>query len=93
MAHLIYSRPSIKKKLKNIAQAGVLKRGEGVGIRLLECVLNHYPVGTKFCLLTRDFNQSAQKLYLKFGFQPMSLAQVISLGYGEQYCGFTYQTS
>ena len=50
----------VEKTLNNspivyIAQAGVLEQGKGIGRRLMECVLSHYPAGTKFYIGTRNF--------------------------------------
>jgi hypothetical protein len=61
-----------------LAQVAVLNRRHGIGYRLLKCVVNRYAIGTKF--------------YLKFGFQAMPPEQIPSFGYGEQYCGFVYES-
>lgn len=74
-----------------IAQAGVDARGQGLGRRLMECVLAHYPAGTEFFILTRVFNTAAKTLYEKrLGFKAISEAQVRQLGYDERYCGFNH---
>jgi len=77
-----------------IAQAGVLNRGQGIGRRLMECVLSHYPAGTEFYILTRVFNTEAKNLYEKrLGFLPIGESQIKQLGYDNRYCGFKHTTS
>lgn len=77
-----------------IAQAGVSRQGQSIGRRLMECVLSHYPAGTKFNILTRVFNSDAVTLYHKrLDFQPMEKNEIEQLGYNERYCGFQHTTT
>lgn len=77
-----------------IAQAGVQSRGTGIGRHLMECVLTHYPAGTKFYILTRVFNTDAKVLYEnRLGFSPIEEEEIRALGYDERYCGFKHTTS
>lgn len=77
-----------------IAQAGVINRSKGVGRRLMECVLSHYPAGTHFNILTRVFNTEAKTLYeQRLHFSPIGEEEVRQLGYDKRYCGFEHTTS
>lgn len=77
-----------------IAQIGVTNRSCGIGTRLMECVLSHYPGNTHFKILTRAFNTEAKSLYQdKMNFSPFSQEEVHQLGYDNKYCGFKYTTS
>ena len=77
-----------------IAQAGVINRSTGVGRRLMECVLSHYPGGMHFKILTRVFNTEAKSLYQdRLLFSPMREEEVSHLGYDNRYCGFEHTTS
>ncbi len=77
-----------------IAQAAVAHRSAGIGKRLMECVLSHYPENTHFKILTRVFNDNAQKLYHeKLHFSPIEIEAIKQLGYDERYCGFEHTTS
>lgn len=81
------------KRVVYIAQMGVTKQGKGIGRRLMECVLTHYPSGTEFYVLTRVFNTEAKILYQnKFGFQPIQEEEIRQLGYDARYCGFKHTT-
>lgn len=87
--HVVDGKPVIY-----IAQAGVLSRGQSIGRRLMECVLSHYPAGTKFYILTRVFNTEAENLYKKrLGFKPIAEDQIKQLGYDNRYCGFKHTTT
>lgn len=82
------------KPVIHIAEAVVKKQGAGLGRRLMECVLSHYPENTHFTILTRVFNEEAKTLYhkrLKFS----SLGQEVlkQLGYDNRYVGFQHITS
>ena len=82
------------KPVVYIPQASVLHRGEGVGRRLMECVLTHYSAGTEFYILTRVFNTEAKVLYKdRLGFAEISDDEVTELGYDERYCGFKHTTT
>jgi ribosomal protein S18 acetylase RimI-like enzyme len=78
-----------------IAQAGVQNRGMGIGRRLMECVLAHYPAGTEFYILTRIFNTDAKNLYQeKFKFTRIEDSEVCQLNYdSRRYCGFKHTTT
>lgn len=78
-----------------IAQAGVSKPGCGIGRRLMECVLAHYPAGTEFKIATRVFNTEAKDLYEKrLKFIPLEEKEVKeSMGLDTRYCGFKKFTS
>lgn len=82
------------KPVVYIAQAGVSNPSQGVGRRLMECVLAHYPAETEFYILTRVFNTEAKNLYQKrFGFSPIEEKEITQLGYDSRYCGFKHTTS
>lgn len=75
-----------------IAEAGVSKRGRGIGCRLMECVISHYPAGTEFFILTRIFNTEAKTLYnTRLKFQPLDENLIAELGYSkEKYVGYRH---
>lgn len=76
-----------------ISQAGVMSQSTGVGRRLMECVLSHYPVGTHFNIVTRIFNHEAKLLYSnRLGFNPINEDVIEQLGYDKRYCGFEHTT-
>jgi hypothetical protein len=76
-----------------IAQLGVTTPGKGIGRRLMECVLAHYPAGTEFYVLTRVFNTEAKTLYQKrFNFSSIQEEEIKQLGYDTRYCGFKHIT-
>lgn len=82
------------KPVVYIAQAGVSNRSHGVGRRLMECVLAHYPAKTEFYILTRVFNTQAINLYQnRFCFSPIEEKEIMQLGYDSRYCGFKHTTS
>jgi hypothetical protein len=82
------------KPVVYIAQAGVSNPSQGVGRRLMECVLAHYPAETEFYILTRVFNTEAKNLYQKrFGFSPIEEKEIKQLGYDSRYWGFKHTTS
>lgn len=74
-----------------IAEAAVSKIGASIGRRLMECVLAHFPAGTEFQILTREFNTEAKDLYgQRFLFEPLTKEQIAKLDYdSERYVGFS----
>jgi len=83
-----------EKPVVYISQAAVENPGKGVGRRLMQCVLCHYPAGTEFYALTRVFNTQAITLYQKrLGFGDIMPEEVTQLGYDQRYCGFKHTTS
>ena len=76
-----------------ISQAGVMNQSTGVGRRLMECVLSHYPAGTHFYIVTRVFNHEAKLLYSnRLGFTPIDEDVIEKLGCDQRYCGFEHTT-
>ncbi len=74
-----------------ISDAGVKCRGASIGRRLMECVLTHFPEGTEFYILTRQFNKEAISLYHdRLGFEPISQDEINQLDYDERYVGFKH---
>lgn len=66
----------------------------GIGYRLMQCVLMHYPAETEFYILTRKFNASAIKLYQeRLKFSTISSDEVKLLGYDQRYIGFKCKTT
>lgn len=79
------------KPVVYICSAGVRADyvGKGIGRRLMECILAHYPENTEFYILTRRFNSEAITLYRdRFNFEPISIEQIRQLEYDERYVGF-----
>jgi ribosomal protein S18 acetylase RimI-like enzyme len=82
------------KPIIYIASAGVSQQGKGIGRRLMECVLAHYPAKTDFNIVTRVFNTEAINLYhRRLHFQPIGKQEVEQLGYDDRYCGFKHTTT
>ena len=76
-----------------ISQAGVMNQSTGVGRRLMECVLSHYPAGTHFYIVTRVFNHEAKLLYSnRLGFTSINEETIRQLGCDQRYCGFEHIT-
>ena len=84
-----------KKSVIYIAHAGVSLQGKGIGTKLMEYVLSHYPAGTEFYVLTRKFNTVARNLYNKrLNFDPIEVNEIKQLGYNQEYyCGFKHITT
>lgn len=80
------------KPVVYIAESAVSKPGTSIGRRLMECVLAHFPLGTKFHILTRKFNTEAKDLYrTRFGFESLTKEEVAKLDYNpERYIGFKH---
>jgi len=83
------------KKIVYIAHAGVERQGCGLGRRLMECVLSHYPAGTEFHICTRIFNAEAKILYQnRLKFEPMDQEEAHNtMGIDKRYCGFKKVTT
>lgn len=82
------------KTVVYIAQAGTSVPGEGIGRRLMQCVLSHFPADTEFYILTRVFNTEAKTLYQKrLSFTPIEPDEVRQLGYDDRYCGYKHTTT
>ncbi|KPJ67796.1 MAG: hypothetical protein AMJ43_02185 [Coxiella sp. DG_40] len=77
-----------------IAQAGVRIMGQGIGRRLMQCVLSHYPAGREFYILTRVFNTEARILYQnRLHFEPIGINEIKQLHYDERYWGGKHTTT
>lgn len=79
------------KPMVYICSAGVHKDyvGKGVGRRLMECILAHYPENTEFYILTRKFNTEAITLYRnRLNFESISIDEIKQLDYDDRYVGF-----
>lgn len=83
------------KKFVYIAHAGVVKPGQHIGTRLMECVLAHYPAGTEFYICTRTFNIEAKGLYEKrLGFVPIDGKESkLFMDVDKEYVGFKKTTT